>query len=185
MPNFPAAAPVKETKRASISWKDAAGKSASIGLDDLPVDASTANIQAWIGSMGDMSNAGIAKHVVSEQNQIAEGRIQAYDEAESSVTARVNFTFQDDDLETRTFTVPAPDLSIFDSTGLVVIPTNALVSGYVTAALAVINAGTPVGTYQFIRGVRSDVARGSRKVPSRPNTSEPAGGVNPPALPGA
>jgi hypothetical protein len=76
-------------------------------------------------------------------------------------------------------------LSVFDSTGLSVNPVNALVSGYVTAALAVLNAGDPVGTYQFIRGVRSDVARGSRKVPSRPNTSEPAGGVNPPALPGA
>jgi hypothetical protein len=185
MPNFPAAAAVKETKRASIAFKDSAGKVTNVGLDDLPIDATTVNIQAWIGSMGDMSNAGISKHVVAEQNQIAEGNIQAYDEAESSVTARANFTFQDDLLETRTFTVPAPDLSIFDSTGLAVNPANTLVSGYINAALAVLNAGTVAGTYQFIRGVRSDVARGARRVPSRPNTAEPSGGVNPPALPGA
>lgn len=185
MPNFPASAAVVETKRASISWKDAAGKTANTGLDDLPLAATEAQIEAWIGANGDMSNAGIAKHVIAVQNEIAQGNIQAWDEAESSVTARANFTFQDDNLIIRTFTVPAPDLSIFDSTGLSVLPTNALVSGYVNAALAVLNAGDPAGTFQFIRGVRSDVARGARRVPSRPNTAEPSGGVNPPAAPGA
>jgi len=158
MPNFPVSAPITVKNDALMTLKDAAGKTIDVIYADLPIEATNAQIDALIAAACDITNAGLHKTSIAESKAIPEADIVALDDAESSVTAQALFNFQNVDLVQVTFIVPAPDLSIFDVTGELVLPpaSNALVQAYVDAALDVLNAGT--GTFAYVSGVRDDVS---------------------------
>lgn len=157
MPNFPALAPITVTKKANARFKDVAGKELDFPLERLPIAATQLQIDTWIAAMSDMSNAGLMSTYVAETTAIPEGDVTALDDAESSITARAVMTFQNATLVTRSFSIPAPDLSIFDMSGESVLPpgSNALVQSYVDAVLDVLNAGGD--TFAYIGGIRDDV----------------------------
>lgn len=157
MPNFPALAPITVTKKANARFKDASGKELDFPLERLPIAATQLQIDTLISAMADMSNAGLMSSYVAETTAIPEGDVTALDDAESSITARAVLTFQNITLVTRSFSIPAPDLSLFDASGENVLTPgeNALVSAYVDAVLDVLNAGGE--TFAYIGGVRDDV----------------------------
>lgn len=157
MPNFPALAPITVTKKAIATFKDASGQVLDFPLESLPIEATQLQIDTWISAMSDMSNAGLMRSSVAEITAIPEADVTALDDAESSITARAVLTFQNESFVTRTFSIPAPDLSLFDPSGENVLSPgeSALVDAYVDAALAVLNAGG--NTFSYYGGVRDDV----------------------------
>lgn len=157
MPNFPISAPVTLKRSGAASFKDAAGKTFTLQLNDLPIAATNAKISDLIEASANISNAGLSKTLIGDTSTIPEADILALDDAESSVTARAVFTFENAALKQRAYSIPAPDMSIFDASGESVLAPglNALVLAFVTAVTDVLNAGGD--TYAYIGGVRDDV----------------------------
>jgi len=182
MPKLPVS-PVKDTSVFTVSLIASGGDLTSTSVSDFDATVTGAQLTTLQESIGDLSNAGVYGQTVSVKRETSKANTTVLDESFSSAGTKAIFVFQDDNLNTRQITVPAPDASIFTIDGITVNTANALVIAFKNAVLAVINAGTVAGTYSLVRGYR---AEHSRKIPRShysPLLIEPSGGVNPPALP--
>lgn len=183
MPNFDSGATINQSKVASIQLIDASGDKSTAALNDIDIAATQTQIDAYFDALSEMSNAGVISNTSALTREVSIPSVIAFDEALSSVTNTANFTFQDEALNVRSLVVPAPDLSIFQGDGVNVDLTNTLVVAFVDAAKAVLNAGTPAGTYEIVRGTRGDRRRQRGNRRSRPQITEPGVGDLPPDAP--
>jgi len=108
---------------------------------------------------------------------------------EETTTSITDFTklvlvFENDSLDIKQVTVPAPDLTCFLKDRVTVDIDNTDVLAAINAILNVINAGTPANTYKFVRGYRSDRMRKLPKSKFTPLVLEPGAGDLPPEEPG-
>lgn len=196
MPPFPPAAPIKESTSFTVTLLAAGGDKASVQINDLSdelTDVQSINLRSAIGRL---SNAAVISDTRSVQRSIAETQTNPYDEAFSEAQTKLVLVWQDEDQNLKSLAIPAPDASYFASDGVSLIepdggtpsapPTPAQIVfaqlAFITTAL---NAGTPAGTYVFLKGYRSKRA-GKLPTPrsSRP-VVEPAAADVPPPDPGA
>jgi hypothetical protein len=196
MPPFPPAAPIKTETSFTVSLLAAGGDRASVQITDLSdelTDVQSINLRSAIGRL---SNAAVISDSRTVSRSIAETLTNPYDEAFAEAQTKLVLVWQNEDQELKSIAVPAPDISYFATDGVSLItpdggtpdapPTPAQIVfaqlAFITTAL---NAGTPTGTYVFLKGYRSKRAG---KLPT-PRTSrpvvEPAAADVPPPDPGA
>lgn len=192
MPDFPdpGDAPRKNVRNFTINFLAVGGDTASTSLNEIPVSVSGAELANVRTALGNMSNAAIVSTYQSEVVSIALTNATPLDEAWASPGDKLLLVFQDDDQETKSFAVPAPDASYFGSDGVgLITPNGAAAAGTparvladaITAITLALNGGAaadPAGTYAFLRGYRS---RQARRIPRprysptivEPTTEEP------------
>lgn len=190
MPDFPPAGDVPRinTRSFNIDFLCVGGDHGFSSLDQIAAAVSGLELANLRTALGNMSNGVIVSTAQTESvvvNQAA-AEVAPLDEAFSSVGTRAVMVFQNDDLDTRSVSVPAPDASLFESDGVTLNRTNGLVNAAIIAALAVINGGAAgTGTYAYLRGYRQEVSRKLPKGRTSKAPIEPGAGVNPPDAPGA
>lgn len=187
MPGFPVAATELPENSASINVVDVAGDDSDIQISGFDSSVTQAQIDTWTDTVTNITNAGMRSRNTKRGERIADTQVVAFDEALSTVTNGATFVFENASLVQKSFTIPAADFSIFESDGETVIRpggASAIVTALVTATLAILNAGTPAGTFAFARGYRSDNTRKRRRGKTRPTIQEPAIGDLPGPGPG-
>ena len=164
-----------------VGWD---GASARHSINNYPAAATSGQLDTVRLTVGAISNAGIEADVRSTELRASRAAITAFDEAESSVTTKAIFIFQNALMQTRRTEVPAPDASIFNSDGKTVNLANAAVLAYTNAVIAVLNAGSPAGTFAVLRGTKGGRQRKGGFVPQvLSQVAEPEEGQSPPANP--
>lgn len=190
MPDFPAVgvAPRKNVTNFTINFLAAGGDTAATSLNDIPVTVTGGELANVRTALGNLSNAAVVSTYQSEVVSISLTNTNPYDEAYASAGDKMILVLQDDDQNTRSFAVPAPDASYFGSDGVgLITPDGAAAAGTpakvladaITALVLAANGGAlGAGTYAFLRGYRS---RQARRIP-RPRVSIPV--IEPTAEPG-
>lgn len=189
MPTMPPAIAVPRvaTRSFTIEYLCAGGDKGATALDDLAVAVSGLELANLRDSLGALSNGVVVGNTYSELTSInqAAPEVAPLDESFSSASTRAVLVFQNDALELRSISVPAPDESIFGDDGVTINRTNALVAAAIADALVVINGGAAgTGTYAYLRGYRQENSRRLPRSRTRKASIEPGAGVNPPAAPG-
>lgn len=194
MPNITApGAPIVSAGGFTVTLMDANGKTSSVGLDDFDDAVTLAQLQTWASAIGRSSNAAVIAEINNQSRRISKGAARPYDEAESSVASKGVLVFENAALAIKEVNVPAPDLAWFSS-GIAVQPdfgapstpaTPAQVLGQlITATLAILNAGTPAGTYAYLKGYVQTPGRKSPVVPVIVTSAEPGATDEPGPEPG-
>ena len=194
MPNIVApAAPIVEAGGFSVTLMDANGKTSNTGLDGFDASVTLAQLQTWASAVGRSSNAAVIAEINSQSRRISKGSARPYDEAESSVASKGVLVFENAALKIKEVNIPAPDLAWFSS-GIAIQPdygaasnpaTPAQVLGQlITATLTILNAGTPAGTFAYLKGYVQTPGRKSPVVPVIVTTEEPAAADEPGPEPG-
>lgn len=189
MPDFPAIGDVPRivSQSYTIDFLAVGGDHGFTSIDKVPTNITGLQLAALRTALGNMSNARVVGDTASTMTNVnlAAPEVAPYDEAYASVGTRASLVFQNDDLETRSVSIPAPDASIFESDGVTVNPTNALVIAAVGAILTVINGDLlATDTYAYLRGFRQEISRKLPKGRSAKAAIEPLAGINPPDAPG-
>lgn len=194
MPNFPTGVTVHDVVSFSVTYRTIGGDSPQSGLSGLPTTVTGAQYDALQTASGNASNAGVVKTSNTVGHQIADIEVVVYDEAYSDAKTRAVFVFQNDNLETLEYSIPAPDVTLFGPDGITILASdaggagmNVLAQAVVSAVKAVVNAGATPGTYKYVRGYRSPLPAGyrTRTVPATNKMVEPGAGDLPGAGPGA
>jgi hypothetical protein len=156
----------------SVTLMDTGGRTSTVGLDKIDPSVTLGQMQAWGSAVGRSSNAAVIAENYSQQRRISKGSARPFDDSESSVASKGILVFEDAELNIKEVTVPAPDLSWFQSLvaktpdygAPATPPTPEQVLGQlITATLAIINAGDPAGTFAYLKGY---VQTPGRKTPA-------------------
>lgn len=186
MPDFPAILDLGrvEDNIFTISFLAAGGDRASVQVDGIPV-AGVPSMGAVRTALGNMSNAAVVETTSSIKTQVNQSSpfVVVFDESYSDASTKAVLVFQNDALELKSIAVPAPDESLFESDGVTIDASNALVQAAITAITTALNAGG-ADTYAYSKGYRSSRARRLPRPRTVKATSEPGVGANPPAEPG-
>lgn len=133
-------------------------------------------------NIGRMSNAVPIKTTRSVINAVKITDQNPYDESYSSVSTKLVLQFQNDLLDTREVSIPAPDEQLFGTDGVTAIAPDAsatagtaaeILGTGINTILAVINAGG--GTWAYLGGYRSENTRSHRKPKTVRPSIEPTG----------
>lgn len=155
MPGFPVSA-VQRIKRAiTVTLVDTTGEKGSTSISGYSGDVTDPQEAAFRNAIADASNAGLIASTASQKTQIVVTDAEAYDEAQSSVTTKGVFVFQNQDFQQVSVSVPAPDDSMLAADGQTIDPANAQAIAVIDAALDILNTPVgvgPAGTYAFVRG---------------------------------
>lgn len=180
MPVFPALidAPRATSREGTFGFIDYRGKRAT-AFAVFPATATDVQLNALRDALGEGSNAAQLYTAYTNRDEVLSiGALEAYDEAEASVTQVAVFQFQNATGDQTDIELPAPDTTLFYTTNREAIdPARARSAAIIAAALAGLNSGAPAGTYTFSRGFLATrrKGRGGGKVPVLPALVEPGG----------
>lgn len=188
MPTYPPALdlPRNTTRRLEVALLAAGGDDTSVTLDNLDAGVTGLQMADFRDAIGDASNAAVIADSFSTKVEVnkASALIAPLDESYSSASTKAIFVFQNDTLQERSVSVPAPDETLFESDGVTVNPTNAQAAAVISTALALINTGTPAGTFAYLRGYRSNQSRRTPRKRTVKSSIEPGATTLPPQEPG-
>lgn len=166
MPDFYATPVPVESNSYYVNFMGVGGDTSGVGVDWLDTVTPT-ELLGFRAAVGGISNGAMFKTTTSFHVEISKGRAVPLDEAHSSVKMKMKLVFEDDTLDVKEISIPAPDASYFVGDGRTVVQPNAsasagtpakLMSNYVIAIALVLNGGAaadPAGTYRYVRGYRS------------------------------
>jgi len=193
MPPFPPVgtgagqAPQIAGGQATYEFLASGGDKAAVQIEITP-DVTAAEIVTLRTALGNASNAALYKQSATASLEIPLTRTNPFDESYSDAGMKAVFVFQNDELETRSIALPAPDETLFGPDGVAVLATQPIASAVIAAATVILNGGAaadPQGTFVFVRGYRSDRARSLPRPRTVRQSVEPTGGQLPPPAPGA
>lgn len=191
MPTFPdvGTAPRRNDRVFTVSLLAAGGDQTSVQIDQIPTTVTGVELAAARDAIGNLSNAAVLKTTNSEVVEIAATRANPFDEAYASASTKLILSFQNDELELRSFAIPAPDESYFGSDGVTMITPNAgatvgtapqTLAAAVAAIREVINGGLAgSGTFVLLNGYRSERTRKLAKPRTVRVSIEPTAGEFP------
>jgi predicted dinucleotide-binding enzyme len=185
MPDYP---PIGEVPRIeggtlTVSLLAAGGDKTTVQVERNP-DATTGQREDLRAAIGSMSNAAVFSHQDTVQWRVPLTAVNPFDESYSSAADKLIMQYQNADLHLMTVAIPAPDESYFASDGVTVSATNPTVVSFNAALLAYVNAGSPAGTWDFLRGYRTSRSRRQRPPRTVRASVEPGPGDTPPDAPG-
>lgn len=185
MPYFPTGATIVNKSQISLSFVDWQGERASVLLEIPSTSAAnTSGIAGWSQDVAEASNAALLKRNVKGSSEINPAVAEAFDEANASVYQKANLVFQNDDLETVTFAIPAPDASIFAADRKTVDPANTLVAAIISTTLILLNGtGGTDDSYAYVRGYASSYSNRGSGSAVLPTIVEPGETSLPPGEP--
>ena len=168
----------------TISFIDAGGEETTTSITDFDPAVTSLQLAAVQVALGNLSNAAIYAQQTTAKIGTSRANVTPFDESFSEGSTKLVLVFENDSLDIKQVTVPAPDLTCFLKDRVTVDIDNTDVLAAINAILNVINAGTPANTYKFVRGYRSDRMRKLPKSKFTPLVLEPGAGDLPPEEPG-
>lgn len=170
MPDFVSALTVPRVEKNlfNVSLIGVGGDTSSTAIEYVDTVTGT-ELAAWRTSVGTLSNAGVFKTNAALSVEIPKYKAGPLDEAHSSVKEKLILVFQDAGLDTKEFSIPAPDASYFVGDGITAVtPDSSAAAGTPAKLLAtaifntrlILNGGAAatggaVGTFEYVRGYRS------------------------------
>jgi len=187
MPSNFGTATVITKRRFEMTWLTIGGDSPKTAINEIPSATTDANLNAMALALAALSNAAHKSDNRTTHREVSTATLVAYDEAYADAKTRLILVFQNDGLDTKEVSVPAPDAALFGTDGFTAIepglddPSPGLeLTAAISAVLAVINTGG--GSYAYIAGYRSPLPAGASVRPL-PNPEEPGVGNAPSDLP--
>lgn len=186
MPRYPVAATPVAKVNTSITLIDYAGRSSTVGVEGPAITAP--QIAAVQNTIADLSNAAAVRRANTVGDEIPISQAATFDEAYASVSDKLVLVFQDESLNKRTVSVPAPDASLFGADGMTAItPDSGAAAGEPAKLLGDAVAALTValgGTYAYVGGYLATRSRAGGGLSFRPTIAEPGVGENPGENPG-
>jgi len=173
MPRFTAGSVPAIIGNFSASLIDRTGDVGSVSLEIADtVDAQElTDLSAFIG---DVSNAGLVSYVTSVRTGINPKIATAYDDAESKVDTKAELVFMDNNLKTRSVSIPAPDAQYFSTEdGKTVLNTGNMAQLISQIALVLNGGALGTGTFVYQRGYLVTRSRKASVPKTKPAFTEP------------
>lgn len=184
MPALPASPTPTGVATFTISYIDSGGEETTTSINDFDPSVTSVQLSAVQVALGNLSNAAVFSQQTTAKVATSRANVTPFDESFAEGSTKLVLVFENDFLDIKQVTVPAPDLSCFISDRVTVDTANTDVVAAINAILNVINAGTPANTFKFVRGYRSDRVRKLPKSKFTPLVLEPGAGDLPPEAPG-
>lgn len=173
MPDFPSGVTPVQGGSVTYSFLAAGGDKASVQIP-ANADGDPALVRT---ALGNLSNAALYAMAITDRTEVPISTVNPFDESYSSASEKLILQWQDENLDLRSLAVPAPDESYFAADG-VTLDLSGVAAASVSALTTFFNAGTPAGTWTFVRGYRTSRSRSQRPPRSaRPSVEPGALGV--------
>lgn len=180
MPSFPAGTSPASIKNFSVSLIDYRGETGTVSVN-VPATVTQEELETLAVRVGGVSNAGLYAYTTTEKDAISPAVATAYDDNEGSVSVKAELVFIDNNLQTRSFSIPAPDAQFVGEDGVSITNTGGMAL-VISQLLLILNGGAgatpPGGTFAFARGYIVTKSRKTKRGNTRPNFTEP--GILPP-----
>lgn len=170
---------VNRSEAVSIGWLLVGGGRFSTSLSFLGAGLTPdpGNVSAFREAVGNGSNAAVVRQTERRETFVAEVSATVFDEAYSDGFVLV-VTLENNNGVEISFEVPNPDLSMFETDGVTLDPTQPQALGIINSATTLINNSfDPANSFAYVRGIarprKVDVPRGRRV---RPTIAEPGAG---------
>lgn len=167
----------------TISFIDAGGEETTTSINDFDPSVTSLQLSAVQVALGNLSNAAVYAQQTTAKIGTSRANVTPFDESFSEGSTKMVLVFENDSLDIRQVTVPAPDIQFFETDRITAKISDPAVVSAVNAILNVLNAGSPAGTFKYVRGYRSDRMRKLPKARFTPTIAEPGGADAPSDLP--
>lgn len=183
MPSFPSGVSPVDRGTFTSTYIDYRGEKANVSLT-YPLTVTDVELGAMLTALSGVTNAGLVSFSNTEWTGISPANAETYDEAEASVSVKAELVFQDNGLNTRSVSVPAPDASFVGDDGFTIVNTGTMAT-LITEIANVLNGGAGgTGTFAFMRGYIVNRSRNAKKPNIKPGIVEPGVGDLPGDAPG-
>jgi len=182
VPNFPVGVTSRVTRNYGLSFVAAGGDVAGSSVD-LQGDGADVEFELWANVVANLSNAALIGTTITVKNEIPIRFASPFDESYSSASTKLVMVYGNDAFEVVSFSIPAPDETLFGSDGVTVQAANPQILNLNIATISFLNqiAG---GNFGFLRGFRSERTRKLPRGRSVRNSIEPPVGEAPGRAPG-